>query len=45
MPVAGVVVGLVLRDHNAGIGAALIALLAVAVGWRVAREAGYRRTR
>jgi hypothetical protein len=35
--VAGLVVGILLRDPNAGVGAALLALLAVSIGWRVAR--------
>jgi hypothetical protein len=37
VPVAGLVVGILLRDPNAGVGAALLALLAVSIGWRVAR--------
>jgi hypothetical protein len=39
VPLAGLVVGVLLRDPNAGVGAALVALLAVAIGWRVARTA------
>jgi hypothetical protein len=37
VPLAAVAVGVVLRDPNAGIGAALLALLAVAFGWRAVR--------
>jgi hypothetical protein len=37
VPLVAVVAGVVLRDPNAGVGAGLVALLAVAIGWRVAR--------
>ena len=37
VPLAGLVAGVGLRDPNAGVGAAIIALLAVAIGWRGAR--------
>jgi hypothetical protein len=39
VPLAAVAIGIVLGDPNAGVGAALLALLAVASGWRVARVA------
>lgn len=39
VPLAGLVVGILFRDPNAGVGAALVALLAVAIGWRLARTA------
>jgi hypothetical protein len=38
VPVAGVVVGVVARDAEVGVGAALVTLLVTALGWRVARR-------
>jgi Domain of unknown function (DUF4184) len=38
VPVAALTVGIVLRDPEAAVGAAFLALLAVASGWRVARS-------
>jgi hypothetical protein len=38
VPTAGVAVGVVAHDIEAGVGAALVALLAVAVGWRAAHH-------
>ncbi len=35
VPLAALAVGIVLRDANAGLGAAMLALLAVALGWQV----------
>jgi hypothetical protein len=37
VPAAALVVGMVLRDPEAAVGAALLALLAVAIGWRFVR--------
>ena len=36
LPLAALAVGIVLRDPNAALGAAMLALVAAAVGWRVA---------
>jgi hypothetical protein len=38
LPVVALAVGIVLRDPEAAVGAALLALLAVAIGWRIARR-------
>jgi hypothetical protein len=38
VPVAAVAVGVALRDPEAAVGAALVALLVVAIGWRIARR-------
>jgi hypothetical protein len=38
IPLAALAVGVVLRDPEAAVGAALLALLAVASGWRAARQ-------
>jgi len=38
VPLAALVVGIVWRDPEAGVGAALLALLCVAIVWRVARQ-------
>ena len=38
VPVAALAVGIVLRDPEAAVGAALLALVAVACGWRVTRR-------
>jgi hypothetical protein len=38
VPLAALVVGILWRDPEAGVGAALLALLCVAIGWRVARQ-------
>lgn len=38
VPVAALAVGVVLRDPEAAVGAALLALLAVAIGWRAVRQ-------
>jgi hypothetical protein len=38
LPVAALVVGIVLLDPDAGLGAAMLAMFAVAIGWRIARR-------
>lgn len=38
VPLAALAVGIVYRDPEAAVGAALLALLAVAIGWRAARQ-------
>jgi hypothetical protein len=38
VPVVALAAGIVLRDPEAAVGAALLALLAVAIGWRVVRQ-------
>jgi hypothetical protein len=37
VPLAAVAAGVILRDPDAGVGAALLALVAVAIGWRAVR--------
>jgi len=37
VPLAAVAAGIILRDPNAGVGAGFLALVAVAIGWKVAR--------
>ncbi|MBA2532626.1 MAG: hypothetical protein H0V23_11080 [Nocardioidaceae bacterium] len=38
VPLAALAVGIVFRDPETAVGAALLALLAVASGWRAARQ-------
>lgn len=38
VPLSALAVGLVLRDVEAAVGAALVALVVVAIGWRIARQ-------